>query len=56
VLPTLIIPAPTQWAPLQPNCTHSAGNSVTFGAGKMESVSGFMISLSLLPVLLTENK
>lgn len=55
MLPTLIIPAPTQWIPLQPNCTHSDGNNVTFGAGKMESGSGFVISLSLLPVLLTEN-
>lgn len=56
MLPTLIIPAPTQWVPLQPNCTSSGGNNVIFGVGKMDSASDFMSPSSLLPVLLTENK
>jgi hypothetical protein len=49
------MPAPTQWVPLHPSSTSSAGYNVTLGVGRMESGFGFMLPLILLTLFTAKN-
>lgn len=55
MLPALIMPAPTQWVPLHPNSTCSAGYNVILGVGRMESGFGFMFPFRLLTLFTAKN-